>query len=539
MTVLRVRRGRHSVRRLVRPMVALVPVLALVAGACSSDDQSSEGRPATSLPAGILRVGIERPQSLDPAQARSPSELLVAEQLFDGLTTYDAATSAVVPATAASWTSSPDQTRWEFTIRPDAKFANGRGVNSGDVKYSLERIARKGSSSPAAAQLDAIAGFKAFNIEGRAEELSGVTTPSEGVVSIVLDQSQAALPAILGNPAFGIVPREAVEAPAPSFAEEPVGSGPFMIRGRSEGLIQLVPAPGVNVALRGVDLEVLADATASYDAFLDGRLDWTAVPSDRVEQVVERQGRTAFRPYMGQLFYGFNLKSAKFADVRFREAIVRAIDRDAIVRAIYGAAAQRLDGLVPDGVPGYQPGACGDRCGFDPERAKALVAEVFGGQGVPEVAIDFDDTGTQKAVAEAMQANLLAAGIPVVLRSHPFADYLKFAVSGGQEIFRLGWIGPYPTADAFLTPLFRSGLADNVTGFSSDPVDGLLDAGRAESDEAKRTANYQQAEKLVLEQLPVIPLAQFAFHSLVSGRVTGLVMSGLGTFDATKVQVGG
>ncbi len=276
-------------------------------------------------------------------------------------------------------------------------------------------------------------------------------------MSIVLDQSQAALPAILGNPAFGIVPREAVEAPAPSFAEEPVGSGPFMIRGRSEGLIQLVPAPGVNVALRGVDLEVLADATASYDAFLDGRLDWTAVPSDRVEQVVERQGRTAFRPYMGQLFYGFNLKSAKFADVRFREAIVRAIDRDAIVRAIYGAAAQRLDGLVPDGVPGYQPGACGDRCGFDPERAKALVAEVFGGQGVPEVAIDFDDTGTQKAVAEAMQANLLAAGIPVVLRSHPFADYLKFAVSGGQEIFRLGWIGPYPTADAFLTPLFRSG----------------------------------------------------------------------------------
>jgi len=127
----------------------------------------------------------------------------------------------------------------------------------------------------------------------------------------------------------------------------------------------------------------------------------------------------------------------------------------------------------------------------------------------------------------------------VILRAHPFADYLKFAVSGGQEIFRLGWIGPYPTADAFLTPLFRSGLADNVTGFSSGPVDDLLQAGRSEADEAKRTANYQQAEKLVLEQLPVIPLAQFAFHSLVSGRVTGLVMSGLGTFDATKVQVGG
>jgi ABC-type transport system substrate-binding protein len=484
-------------------------------------------------------VGIERPQSLDPAQARSPSELLVAEQLFDGLTAYDAATSAVVPATAESWTSSPDQTRWEFKLRSGATFANGRAITSADVKYSFERIARKGSSSPAAAQLDAVAGFKAFNFDGRAEELTGISTPSEGVVVIVLEQSQAALPAILGNPAFGIVPREAVEAPAPAFAEEPVGSGPFMVGGRTEDALHLVPAPGVNVALRGIDLEVLTDATASYEAFLDGRLDWTAVPSDRVEQVAERHGRTAFRPYMGQLFYGFNLKNAKFADLRFREAIVKAIDRDAIVRAIYGAAAQRLDGLVPDGVPGYQPGACGERCGYDPDRARALVAEVFGGQGVPEIAIDFDDTGTQKAVAEAMQANLLAAGIPVILRSHPFADYLKFAVSGGQEIFRLGWIGPYPTADAFLTPLFRSGLADNVTGFSSDGVDALLQAGRAESDEAKRTASYQEAEKLVLEQLPVIPLAQFAFHSLVSGRVTGLVMSGLGTFDATRVQVAG
>ena len=248
-----------------------------------------------------------------------------------------------------------------------------------------------------------------------------------------------------------------------------MGSGPFMIKSRTDDVVHLVPAPGVDAALRGVDLEVLADATASYDAFLDGQLDWTAVPPDRVEQVAERHGRTAFRPYLGQLFYGFNLKNPKYADVRFREAIVRAVDRDAIVRAIYGAAAQRLDGLVPDGVPGYVPDACGERCGFNPDRARALVAEIFGGQPAPEVAIDFDDTGTQRAVAEAMQANLQAVGIPATLRSHPFADYLRFAVSGAQEIFRLGWIGAYPTADGYLTPLFRSGLPDNVTGFVVRP----------------------------------------------------------------------
>lgn len=521
-------------------LVALALALGVLAAGCSGGEDAAVGGGSSRPPEpGILRVGIEKPQSLDPAQARSPSELLIAEQLFDGLTAYDPASSVVVPAVANRWTASPDQTTWQFTLRDDARFSNGRALTSADVKYTLERIARKGTSSPAADQLAAIAGFKAFNVEGRAEELSGVTTPAANVVSIVLEQPQSALPAILGNPAFGIVPREAVEAPAPSFAEEPVGSGPFMIQRRTDTLLRLVPAPGVSAALRGVDLEMMPDATASYDAFLEGWLDWTAVPPDRVEQVAERHGRTAFRPYLGQLFYGFNLENPKFHDVRFREAIVRAIDRDAIVRAIYGAAAQRLDGLVPDGVPGYQPDACGERCTYHPDRARQLLAEVFGGGPAPEVAIDFDDTGTQRAVAEAMQANLQAVGIPATLRSHPFADYLKFATSGGQEIFRLGWIGPYPTPDAFLTPLFRTGLTDNVTGFSSEQVDALLIAGRGEGDETRRAANYQQAEKLVLEQLPVIPLAQFAFHSLVSARVAGLVMSGLGTFDATKVQVGG
>ncbi len=511
----------------------------MVSGCSGDDSPSSSGGPAGTPEPGILRVGIEKPQSLDPAQARSPSELLVAEQLFDGLTAYDAATSVVVPALADRWTASPDQTSWQFTLRGTATFSNGRALTSADVKYSLERIARKGTSSPAAALLDVVAGYKAFNVEGKAEELTGITTPAANVVVITLEQPQSSLPAILGNPAFGIVPREAVEAPAPAFAEEPVGSGPFVIRSRTDAVVHLVPAPGVATALRGVDLEILPDAAASYDAFLDGRLDWTAVPPDRVEQVAERHGRTAFRPYLGQLFYGFNLENPKFHDVRFREAIVRAIDRDAIVRAIYGAAAQRLDGLVPDGVPGFQPDACGERCIYDPDRARALLTEVFAGGPAPEVAVDFDDTGTQRAVAEAMQANLQAVGIPATLRSHPFADYLKFAVSGSQEIFRLGWIGPYPSPDAYLTPLFRTGLADNVTGFSSEQVDGLLAAGRGEADETRRTGNYQQAEKLVLEQLPVIPLAQFAFHSLVSARVAGLVMSGLGTFDATKVQVGG
>jgi len=508
--------------------------------ACTSSHPAAVRRGADEAPPGVLRVGVERPQSLDPAQARTPSELLISDQLFDGLTAYDAEGLSVQPALAARWQASTDQRKWDFTLRPGATFANGRGITSADVKFTLERIVKKGSSSPAAAQLESVAGFRAVNVEGRTDTLAGVTTPSTDVVHFELDQPLSSLPAVLGHPTFGVVPRESVLAESPSFGAEPLGSGPFKLQSRRDDLLHLVPAPSAaNLPLRAVDFYLEKDAAAAYDGFLAGRLDWTSVPPDRVEQVAEQQGPSGARPYLGELFYGFNLKNPKFADVRFRQAIVAALDRDAIVRVVYGPSATVLRGLIPQAVPGAQPDACGDRCKHDPDRARALLADAFpAGKPVPEIQVDFDDDGTQRAVAQAIQANLKAVGIPAALRPHSYADYLRFAISGQQELFRLGWIGPYPTADAFLTPLFQTGMRDNITGFSSATVDATLKNGRAEGDDAKRIGAYQAAEKLVLDQLPIVPLAQFQFQSVSSARVSGLVVTGLGTFDASKVRVG-
>jgi len=520
-----------------------VAVLLLLAACSSSGKPSAVKRGAEDPPPGVLRVGVERPQSLDPAQARSPGELLIADQLFDSLTAYDPASAAVQPSLAARWQGSADQKRWDFTLRPGALFANGRPITAVDVKYSLDRIAKKGSASPAASQLEMVTGFRAVNVEGKGDGLPGVTTPAPDVVRIDLDQPLSSLPAVLGSPTFGVVPREAVEA-APvegqsaGFAVQPVGSGPFVIQSRRDDLLHLVPSPGAaNVTLRALDITLAVDATTAYQAFQAGRLDWTSVPPDQVAKVAEG-GQAAGKPYLGELFYGFNLKNPKFADVRFRRAIVAAIDRQAIVAVVYGPSAKVLNGLIPEGVPGNQGDACGGGCSHDPARARALVAEAFAGKPVPEIQIDFDEDATQTAVAQAMQANLKDVGIPAALRPHSYAEYLKFAVSGQQELFRLGWIGAAPTADAFLTPLFQSGTRDNITAFTLPPVDAALKSGRAEPDEAKRIGSYQAAEKLVLDQLPIMPLAQFQFQTVTSPRVTGLTMSGLGTFDAAKVGVG-
>ena len=109
---------------------------------------------------------------------------------------------------ALAWKSTPDQQHWDFTLRKGAVFANRRPVTSADVKYSLERVARKGSTSPVALQLEPVTGFRAFNVDGTAPGLAGIVAPAPNVVHIDLDQPLSSLPAVLGSPVFGIVPKD-------------------------------------------------------------------------------------------------------------------------------------------------------------------------------------------------------------------------------------------------------------------------------------------------------------------------------------------
>src|SRR6059058_2960184 len=190
---------------------------------------------------------MERPRSLDPAQAHTPEEVLLADQLFDSLTTYDPTTLAVQPAVAVSWTSTPDQAHWDFTLSPSAKFSSGRPITGTDVKYSLERLARRGSTATTSFLLEPITGFAAFNDpKGTANELAGIKLTAPNVVHFDLDQPLSTLPALLGNPTFAIVPREAVEAtpPAPDFNRQPVTSGPFHIKSRDDNVLHLMPSLG-------------------------------------------------------------------------------------------------------------------------------------------------------------------------------------------------------------------------------------------------------------------------------------------------------
>lgn len=515
----------------------LAAALALGAAGCSKKGTglADDGVPSKPVKGGVLRVGVTRVGSLDPAQARTVEQSLVADQLFDSLTAPDPKTLEPVPALAAKWEASADERQWDFFLRPGAAFANGRAITAADVKYSLERVAKPLTASPGADLLQPVTGYAPFTA-GSAPDLAGITAPAPDRLHIALDSPLSVLPSLLSSPVFGVVPKEAVDAATPRFADAPVGSGPFQFGGVKGDVITLNPTAGGGANVARLEFHQFDDVAASYRAFTAGDLDWSRVPPDEVGAAAARYGDKAFRPYLAELFYGFNLKSPKFADPRFREAIVHAIDRQAITKAVYGGTVLAMNGLVVEGIAGHVPDACGPACAHDVPKAKSLIAAVFPPPlAPPEVFLDYDEDSTQAAVAKAIQAGLTEVGVKATLRAKPLKDYQAFAVSGQQELFRLGWIGAYPSPDAFLQPLFATGSPSNLTGFTVPAVDQAFASARAEADPGKRVGHYQSAEKQIMAALPVIPIAQFQLHSVVGESVQRLNVSAVGTFDASAV----
>jgi ABC-type oligopeptide transport system substrate-binding subunit len=258
------------------------------------------------------------------------------------------------------------------------------------------------------------------------------------------------------------------------------------------------------------------------------------VPDEALEDAAG-PSRAERVPLPATLFYGFDLTHPELADARLREAIVRAVDREAIARDVYGESLEPITGIVPEAAGGVSD-PCDGRCDFDPAKAKALVKDAYPMGNVPEVSVEVDDGKEQLEVATAIVAALREVGIPAVERPHPLPEFSTFASAGkGREVVRLGWIGAYASPEAFLQPLFATGSPDNVMGVSDPAVDEALDEAATEVDALARGKLVADAERAALGHHPVVPIGQFVTHVAVSDQVRDLRVRPGGTFDATRV----
>ena len=171
-----------------------------------------------------------------------------------------------------------------------------------------------------------------------------------------------------------------------------------------------------------------------------------------------------------------------------------AIDRDAIVEEVYADLADPLATVVPAGVAGHDPDRC-PTCAPDPERAADIIAFAFPDGDVPTVHIDYDESPARRRWPRWWPTTSRTSASPPSSGPLPLDEYKAFVVSGDQELFSFGWIGAYGSPDAYLAPLFGSSANDNLTGYRSDQVDGLLERARASTDAAENAERWAAAER--------------------------------------------
>ncbi|HEU5002216.1 MAG TPA: ABC transporter substrate-binding protein [Actinomycetota bacterium] len=529
-----------------RGRLALVLVLAVCLPACifTGHPRAKPASPRPTPPPGDLRIGIRPPTTLDPALRVNPSDLLVAEQIFEPLVGYDRQTYALVPKLAERWEVQDNGTRFVFHLRPDARFQNGVTVTAGDVAFALNRLAQKATDSSLAYLLKPVQGFDDVNVSATATSLSGVQALDPHTLQITITSPWVDFPYVLTDPATAPLPADQVQADPSGFMKRPVGSGPYELTSNSglKGPLTLRRSPdywGPAPAIPEVTLVVSPSPNAVLNDLHSGRVDVGEVPPDAMSSAVAQFGSRGFGPLAGGLYLGFNLQDPAVSDPRLREAVSFALDRKSLASQVYGNVLTPATSIVPPGLPGHSDLACATTCTYQPDQARALVKAAFpnASNGGPSIAFDYPAGGPSDALAQAMAADLKAVGITLQLRPHSPADYLAMLNSNSQEMFLLVWVADYPLADWFLTPLFSSQSLDNHTGYSDGAVQYVLHAARGVSDTAQSLLLYRYVEGKVLSDMAVAPIGFYRNHDAADARVHGFYVDLLGGFEVSRLSL--
>ncbi len=477
------------------------------------------------------------PIHLDPAKPNDIYGRTVSNQIFDGLVQFDGSL-AIRPAIADSWTVSRDGLLWTFQLKKGVKFHNGREVTADDVVYSFTRIIDPETNSPGAKFLMAIKGASEF-AKRQASKVDGLRAIGKYTVEMHLTPTEPRGPFVnqLGVAWAKIVPREAIERLRDQFGIRPIGTGPFKI---SEWIpnerITLDANPEYFEGRPYLDrVEFRIFVGDKYDemlrAFEQGHTEDSPIPAKERSRVIEdTRYRYIQRPILGLAFLGMTTTRKPLDDPRVRQAINYAIDRRQLMRDIYKNQYIPCGGILPPGTNGYDPKMVG--YAYDPLRASALLTSAGypGGKGLPTVQI-WSARKNDEAVAEhdTIVKYLAAVGIPAEVQYNTDWPKYKADVYGGKlPIFRYSWYADTPDPETFLGQLFDSKSSDNMTGFQNEAIDALLRRARDEREMPRKLHLYQEIERQVVQNAPVIALSFYTYEHLFKPYVNGVQVSALG-----------
>ena len=519
--------------QLVLLSLLLAALLVLPSTACQP---SSSGQ-------GVLNLWDTGPLTLDPAISADMSSHLYVMQIFSGLVRLDHELN-VVPDIAESWEPSPDDKTYTFHLRQGVKFHNGREVKAADFKYSWERACDPDTGSgTAATYLGDIVGAKDM-LAGKTGEISGVEVIGDYTLRVTIDAPKAYFLDKLAYPTAFVVDKANVES-GEGWWREPNGTGPFKLKEWKEGQWLILESSqiyyGEPAKLEQVVFRFLAfPPMALYET---GWIDVTPVSTSYIDQVGDEtspfhQG-LAVTSELSLYYIGFNTAKPPFDDVNVRRAFCLAVNKERIAKVILRDMISEADGILPPGMPGYNEALEG--LNYDVEKAKELIAASKYGDvsNLPPITLTVEGYGNSipsylGAIILEWQQNL---GVEISVRQLETENFLYNLKQEKDEMFIMGWIADYPDPHNFLDILFYTGSEVNIFEYSNPTLDVLLDQAAIEQDRAVRLAMYQQAEQLVVDDAPCLPLFHGTNYILVKPYVKGYELSPLGVPDLSKVYL--
>ena len=449
--------------------------------------------------------------------------------------------SEIVPSLAESWEISGDALTYTFHLRQGVKFHNGEELTADDVEYSFTRQL----SVEGAVNTDFLAQIKGASqlLEGTADQLEGFETVDDYTFTITLSEPYAGFLACLSTPGCSIYNREATEAAGDQFGLDPsvtVGTGPFRL---TDWTIndQLVLTRYEDYwkgpsELPGVVIRIVPDTETQRMMFESGELDVVDLDylPDAVDDFTTRYpDQIVSGPRVGTTYFTMNQNIEPFQDVRVRKAVQMAIDRQAILDALYGGRGQVENGIYPHGLYGFNSSL--PEITYDPEEAKALLAEAGYANGFEmQIAADSSASDATNQALEIIQAQLGEIGIQAEIQNMDESTWLATRNSGEMGSFMSTWTADYNDPDNFIYTFF--GTPENTKlrslNYSDTEVMERVQKARTIVDADERIAEYQALEeKIVTEDAAWVPMYSRTHSFAVSKRVQGFEVPWNGLSD--------
>ena len=545
-------------------VVAVVLIVAgLALGACGSS--SSGGGSASPTAASSPVAGgtynyplTANPVSIEPVNAQESEGMQVTHQVFEGLAKYvmnDKGEMVAEPSIAESWDTTDSQT-WTFHLKQGVMYSApvSREVKAQDFVDAWNYVTDPANQSYVSYILAPVEGCDdgGYQTDTKAG-LTGVTVVDDYTLQVKLRYPFAEFPQTLGHTVASAWPVDYMkQVGAKAFGQKPIGSGPYMVESwKNNQNVTLVKNPDYwNQAEGGpyldtINMPIITSSQTVWLEFQKGSLDLSVVPPGQVaasesNPKVKSGEWTAKRwPELAIYFIGLNMTDKTLGQNQdLRIAIAESTDATNVINIVNEGVSIPAAGYVPVGIPGYL--AEQTPYPYNPEDAAAKITALG---SVPELNYWYNtDEGHQK-IAEVLQAGWQTAGLTVKLSNFEWGTFLDKLSKGnkgsGSQMFRMGWIGDYPSMDNFLYPLFQSDQArtGSYTFYSNSQVDDLLLQARSTQDAQQRYNLYAQAEKIILTDMPAVPLYFYRGYRVSNNRIANFVWNPMGFVDMWTLWV--